>query len=117
MNQVMKSTQTANLHLFSCQVFIQLIESCSIDDGHSSENITFKMNFAFFKTLLWLFQSVENVKCRQIHSRGVDFLGTALKFKKRKNNLSSLVHPPPQPPRPPLKCEIRHFYITVMQGW
>ena len=98
MNQEKKSTQTANLHLFSCQVFFQLIESCSIDDGHGSENITFKMNFAFFKTLLWLFQSVENVKCKQIHSPGVDFLGTALKLKKRKKNLSSLVHNPPPPP-------------------
>ena len=94
MNQVKKSTQTANLHLFSYQVFFQLIESCSIDDGHSSENITFKMKFSivFFKTLLQLFQFVENGKCRQIHSPGVDFLGTALKFRKRKKNLSLLVH-------------------------
>ena len=45
--------------------------------GDSSENVTFKMNSRFFQTYVF---------------PGADFLGTALKFRKRKKNTSSLVY-------------------------
>ena len=43
--------------------------SCSMDDGDSSENVTFKLNWCFvffFQSLSRLFQFADNVKCRRI---------------------------------------------------
>ena len=42
--------------------------SFSMDDGDSSENVTFKLNwcFFFFQSLSRLFQFADNVKCRRI---------------------------------------------------
>ena len=67
-----------------------LIGSFSIDDGDGSENATLKMNSPFLETLSSLFQFAENVKCRNFP--GVNFLETALKFRKRKKIKSSLVY-------------------------
>ena len=41
--------------------------SFSMDDGDSSENVTFKLNWwFFFQSLSRLFQFADNVKCRRI---------------------------------------------------
>ena len=41
--------------------------SFSMDDGDSSENVTFKLNWCFFfQSLSRLFQLADNVKCRRI---------------------------------------------------
>lgn len=41
--------------------------SFSMDDGDSSENVTFKLNWCFFfQSLSRLFQFTDNVKCRRI---------------------------------------------------
>ena len=42
--------------------------SFSMDDGDSSENVTFKLNwwFFFFQSLSRLFQFADNVNCRRI---------------------------------------------------
>ena len=45
--------------------FISVIGSFSIDDGNSSENVSFKMNSHFFQSLSRLFQFAENGKCSE----------------------------------------------------
>ena len=47
-----------------------------------------------------------------VYFPGVDFLGSALKFRKRKKNSSSLVYVFHERP---IKCEIRHFHVVVVQ--
>ena len=65
------------------------IGSFSTDDGNGSENITLKMSSCFsnFSAFIPI-----RLKCQKwANFPGVDFLGTTLKFRKRKKNLSSLV--------------------------
>ena len=63
----------------------------SFDDGEGKENVTFEiMNARFLK----LFR-VYSISLNMSHVGefpGVDFLGTALKFRKRTKNSSSLVY-------------------------
>ena len=64
--------------------------SFSFDDGNGSENVTFKMNSRFFKFFRVYFKllKMSNVdECPR-----VGFLGTLLKFRKRKKNLQSRVY-------------------------
>jgi len=41
-------------------VFVLILGSFSIDDGHGSENVTIKMNSRFFDFFTRLFQNAEN---------------------------------------------------------
>ena len=72
------------------RIHLLKIGSFSIDDGDGSENATFKMdyrisNFVAFIPIRW--------KCLMwVNFPGVDFLGTAFKFEKRKKISSSLVY-------------------------
>ena len=74
------------------RIHLLKIGSFSIDDGDGSENATFKMdhrisNFVAFIPIRW--------KCLMwANFPGVDFLGTAFKFKKRKKISSSFVYVP-----------------------
>ena len=64
----------------------------------------FEKAFAFFQTLSRLFQSAENVKCRQISLELISW-GPHLSWERaRKKNSSSLVN-----------REIRHFHVIVVQ--
>ena len=65
--------------------------SLSIDDSDSSKNVTFKIYSRFSKTCRVYSNSLrmQNVGGFSLE---VDFLGTALKFRKRKKNSSSLVY-------------------------
>ena len=66
------------------------IGSFSTDDGNGSENVTSKMSshFSNFSSFIPI-----RLKCQKwANFPGVDFLVTALKFRKRKKNSSSLVY-------------------------
>ena len=72
------------------RVLAVTIGSFSIDDGNGSENVTFKMNsrfsiFVAFIPICLKWQVYANFP-------GVDFLRTALKFRGRKRDSSSLVY-------------------------
>ena len=63
--------------------------SFSTDDG-DGENVTLKMNFLFsnFSSFIPV-----RLKCQMLANfPGVDFLRTALRFRKRKKNSSSLLY-------------------------
>ena len=71
----------------------KVLGSFSIDDdnGDGSEKFNFLKNeFKFLQTLTRLFQFVK--KSNAVEFPGVDFLGTACKFRKRKKNSSLIVH-------------------------
>ena len=72
------------------RTFVCGIESFSTDDGYGSENVTLKNEFAFFQTSSHLFQLLEMSKVDEFPWSW--FLGTALKFRKRKENSSTLVY-------------------------
>ena len=81
--------------------------SFSIDDGDSSEKVTFKMNSRFFQTLSRLFQFTENVKCERISleliSGGPDSrLEREKKIRRRLFTFS-------------INRESRHFRVVVVQ--
>ena len=59
----------------------EVLGSFSIDDGNGSENVTFKMNFVAF---------IPNGQSANFP--GVDFLRSAINFRERKRNSSSLVN-------------------------
>ena len=67
-----------------------ILESFSIDDGYGSEDVTLKMNSRFFKRFRVYSSLFEMSKVSEFP--GVDCLGTAPKFRKRKKNSSSLVY-------------------------
>ena len=81
--------------------------SFSTDDGDGSENVI-KHDSRFFKLSALI--SV-HLKCQKYWANfpGVDFLGTALKFRKRKKNSSSLVY------TSSITRKIMHFYVVVVQ--
>ena len=58
--------------------------SFSIDDGNCSENVSFKMNSRFFNLC--------RVYSNLLNFLGVDFSRTALTFRERKRDSSSLVY-------------------------
>ena len=64
--------------------------SFSIDDGDGSKNATFKTNSSFFKFCRVYSSSLRMSNVGKFP--GVDYLGTALKFRKRKKNSSSPVY-------------------------
>ena len=67
-----------------------ILESFSIDDGYGSENVTLKMNSRFSNVSAFI---PVCLKCQKVGEfPGVDCLGTAPKFRKRKKNSSSLVY-------------------------
>ena len=65
--------------------------SFSIDDGDGSENVALKMNKRFFFLKLCRVYSSSLKMSNVANFPGVDYLGPALKFRKRKKNSSSLV--------------------------
>ena len=67
-----------------------IIGSFSTDHGDGGGNVTLKINSRFFKLFRVYSSSPEMLKWANFP--GVDFLGTTLKFKKRKKNSSSLVY-------------------------
>ena len=64
--------------------------SFSADDGDSSENVTLKMNSRFFRLSVFIPFRFKSQKWANFP--GIEFLGTALKFRKRKKNSSPLVY-------------------------
>ena len=61
-----------------------------IDDDDGSEKVTLKMNSRFFNFSAFI---PIRLKCKmQANFPGVDFMRTALMFRKKKKNSSSLVH-------------------------
>ena len=88
------------------RIHLLKIGSFSIDDGDGIENATFKMdyrisNFVAFIPIRW--------KCLMwANFPEVDFLGTALKFKKRKKIRRRLF-------TSPIEREIRYFHVVVVQ--
>ena len=68
------------------------------------------LEFASLKTLLHLFHLMKMFNVGKYPS-GVDFLGTALKFRKRKKNLLLLVYSCMYS----TECEIKHFHVVVVQ--
>ena len=88
------------------RTFVCGIESFSTDDGYGSENVTLKMNSRFFKLLRIYSSSLEMSKVGEFSWSW--FLGTALKFRKRKKNSSSLVYAS-------TKREIMHFHVVLVQ--
>ena len=88
------------------RTFVCGIESFSTDDGYGSENVTLKMNSRFFKLLRIYSSSLEMSKVGEFSWSW--FLGTALKFRKREKNSSSLVYAS-------TKREIMHFHVVLVQ--
>ena len=68
----------------------ELFGSISIDDGNGSENVSFKMNFRFFNLCRVYSNLLKMASVGEFP--GVDFLRTALKFRERKRDSSSLVY-------------------------
>ena len=81
---------------------LEVLESFSIDDGDGSEKVnSLFSDFVAFIPINW--------KCEMWASfPGVDFLRAGLKFKKRKENSSSLV-------TFSITREIRHFHVVVVK--
>ena len=67
-----------------------IIGSFSTAHGDGGGNVTLKINSRFFKLFRVYSSSPEMLKWANFP--GVDFLGTTLKFRKRKKNSSSLVY-------------------------
>ena len=67
-----------------------IIGSFSTDHGDGGGNVTLKINSRCFKLFRVYSSSPEMLKWANFP--GVDFLGTTLKFRKRKKNSSSLVY-------------------------
>ena len=67
-----------------------IIGSLSTDHGDGGGNVTLKINSRFLKLFRVYSSSPEMLKWANFP--GVDFLGTTLKFRKRKKNSSSLVY-------------------------
>ena len=65
------------------------IGNFSIDDGDGSKNVTSEMNSRFFKLCRVYSNSLKRSNVGEFPWR---FLGTALKFRKRKKTSSSLVY-------------------------
>ena len=81
---------TLLIQTLSLPPYVSILGSFNIDDGDASENVTIKTNSRFFfsfcvySTLL----KISNAgQCPR-----VGFLGTVLKFRKRKKNSQSLVY-------------------------
>ena len=88
------------------QIIFILLENFRIHFGNSSENVTWicmSQNFVAFIS----FQMFNVSK----FPTGVDFLGTALEFRKRMKNLLLLVYSCMCSP----ECEIKHFHVVVVQ--
>ena len=85
----------------------KLIGSFSIDDAEGNENVTFKMNSRFFKTLSRLFQIAGNVKCRRISLKWISW-GPHSSFKREKKICCCLF-------TSSIKREIRDFHAVVVQ--
>ena len=87
--------------------FLESIRRFSIDHGDGSENVTFKMIFAFLQTLSRLFRFAENVKCRQIFQEFISwgpYSNSEGERKIRRRLFTS-----------PTKRAIRHFHVVVVQ--
>ena len=112
---IVPSRRTVSPEVFSWVCTRRLLRSFSIDDGDGNEKVTFKMNSCFFKLCRVYSNSLKmwNVKFTEMWNvkwnfLGVDFLGTGLKLRKRKENSSSLV-------TFSINREIRHFHVVAVQ--
>ena len=90
--------------------FLESKWSFSIDDGDDRENVTFKINSRFVKLCRFYANSL---KCQmQANFPGVDFLGTALKFRNRKKRIRRRFFTSFGK-----RAISRHFHVEVMQWW
>ena len=88
--------------------FLESKWSFSIDDGDDRENVTFKINSRFVKLCRFYANSL---KCQmQANFPGVDFLGTALKFRNRKKRIRRRFFTSFGK-----RAISRHFHVEVMQ--
>ena len=66
------------------------VGTLSIDKGDGSENDTFKMNWRFFQLFRVYYNSLKTANVGNFPR--VDFFGAALKFRKKKKSLLSLLY-------------------------